>query len=133
MGVKLEGFREAFDSLERAAKALDGERQVSDIALKAVEPMVQRVKDRIGTGSPWRESGRTKADIHASIDKESEVGTVKIAIGASKRNAFKVRLNEFGTSKQPAYPSLRPAHDEAIGEVSKGVVDGLLSLMGFSK
>jgi len=129
MGVKCVGFDSAFGKLEEAARALDDEKKVGEIVLNAVAPMVDRVKDLIGTGSAWKETGDTRADIHAEIDKESEVGTVKVAIGASKRHAFKVRLNEFGTSKQPAYPSLRPAHDETIGEVKESVAHGIVELM----
>jgi len=129
MGVKCVGFSEAFGRFGAAADALEDEKKVGDIVLSAVAPMVERVQDYIGTGSAWKESGDTRADIHASIDKESSVGTVKVAIGASKKHAFKVRLNEFGTSKQPAYPSLRPAHDETIDEVKEAVAHGIVELM----
>lgn len=125
MGVRLEGWDEAFGTLDKMVRVLEDERAIAEVALEGVKPMVRAVADRIGTGSIWRESGMTRRDIHASIDKESAPGLVKIAIGATKKHAFKVRLNEFGTSKQPAYPSLRPGHDETISTVTSNIVKGL--------
>jgi len=125
MGVTLEGWDEAFGALDRMAQVLDDERTIAAVALEGVKPMVQAVADRIGTGSAWRESGMTRRDIHASVDKESAPGLVKIAIGASKKHAFKVRFNELGTSRQPAYPSLRPGHDETISQVTRDIAQNL--------
>lgn len=129
MPVKVEGFGRILDGLERAARNLDDEKRIGAMALEKVAPMTEAARSKIGTGSPWHETGKSAASIHAAIDKESEVGTVKVAIGGDRANAYKIRLQEHGTSKQPAYPSLRPAHDEMIGEVKRGIAEGMAAMI----
>lgn len=126
MGVTLEGWDEWLNSLEATAQALDDERVIAAVAIEAAAPMVAAVKANVGEGSPWKETGHTRADIAARVDKESRVGMVKIAIGATKKHAFKLRFDEYGTSKQRAHPSLRMGHDSTIGAVAQAIGQGLL-------
>jgi HK97 gp10 family phage protein len=125
MGVKVEGFDAIARSFDAALESLNDERAVTEMALEAVQPTVAAVRAHVGKGSPFKESGKTAASIHASVDKASEVGTVKISIGADAKNAYKLRLNEVGSSKVKAYPSLRPGYDETSREVLGNLAHGL--------
>ena len=129
MPVKMEGWGEADAFFDGLARKIEDERKIAPVVIEAAQPLVDRVKEIVGTGSPWPETKETRADIRAAIDKESAVGTVKVAIGATRAHAFKLNFQEFGTSKQPAYPSLRPAYDSTIGAVTAGVVAGLRSIL----
>ncbi len=126
MGVKAEGLDRVDQKLERDIQTLSDERLIVGIVLEAVQPAVDAAKAIVGTGSPYRETGLTREDIHATVNKESAVGVVKVSIGASKRNAYKLRFLERGTSKQRAYPVLRPAHDSTRSQVMASIAAGLM-------
>ncbi len=128
--VRMSGWEELGDRLEAAAAALEEERAVSDAMITAVQPAVARIAEIVGTGSAWKETGFTSRDISAALNKEGEAGSrVAVDIGAGPRHAFKLRFLEFGTSRDPAYPALRPGWDAAEPAVRAAVIEELKRLL----
>lgn len=130
MSVEMSGWDTLDRALADAERALKNERELADMMAEACAPAVKAIASIIGTGRPWRETGLTAKDISVALDKESRVGgAVSVAIGASPKRAFIVRMLERGTSYSPAFPALRPGWDVAEGQVKAAITSGLRRLL----
>lgn len=123
----------AFDFSKLAAK-LDN---ITSAAEKAVRPAAQagaevfydEVKLRVPMSAKPHKSGKKtynpgtlrKAIYQAFADKESGDGKAMYRVSWNKTHAFYGRFVEFGTSKAPAQPFLRPAYDAARAKALKAV------------
>lgn len=115
----------AFDFSKLSAK-LDN---ITQAAEKAVRPAAQdgaqvfydEVKQRVPVSAKPHKSGKKtytsgslrRAVYQAFADKESGDGKAMYRVSWNKTHAFYGRFVEFGTSKMPARPFLRPAFDAA--------------------
>lgn len=115
----------AFDFSKLSAK-LDN---ITKAAEKAVRPAAQsgaqvfydEVKQRVPVSAKPHKSGKKtytsgslrRAVYQAFADKESGDGKAMYRVSWNKTHAFYGRFVEFGTSKMPARPFLRPAFDAA--------------------
>lgn len=118
IGMKTTGFAELGAGFARAAAALSESAVRADLR-EAATPILERVVAAIP-----RDTGLTAADVELR-DSQTEAGSVRVEIGASKGKggrAFILNFIEFGTSRQPARPVLRPAWDSGQPGVMQALV-----------
>lgn len=112
-----------------ALAALQDERAIAEMMVEAAQTTVARVAGIIGSGSAWKETGLTSKDVAAAVNKERAVGReVAVDVGARGRG-FIIRFLEFGTSRDPAYPALRPGWDATVSTVKDSMIAGLRRLL----
>jgi len=124
--VKLSG------DLERALAKLDekmrGEVLVSAAAAMA-RPVYERLREnaspeRMNRAGGRREHGRNPGTLQSAVyrtlsESRSDADRKAYHVGVNKGKAPHWHFLEYGTSRQPAYPFIRPAYDDKIGEAIK--------------
>lgn len=127
------------DKMDRIAKATQDNARVA--AKAGADVLYQEVLDRVPVSSkPHSTKGKKqtyqpgnlrRAIYRAYMDKDSGEGKAKYRISWNRERAFYGLFveNEYGTSKRPATPFLRPAYDakesEAVRAANKAFLDGL--------
>jgi HK97 gp10 family phage protein len=127
------------DKMDRIAKATQENARVS--AKAGADVLYQEVLDRVpvskkehstkGKKQTYQPGNLKRAIYRAYIDKDSGNGVAKYRISWNKTDAFYGLFveNEYGNSRRPATPFLRPAYDakesEAVRAANKAFLDGL--------
>jgi HK97 gp10 family phage protein len=127
------------DKMDRIAKATQENARVS--AKAGADVLYQEVLDRVpvskkehstkGKKQTYQPGNLKRAIYRAYMDKDSGNGVAKYRISWNKTDAFYGLFveNEYGNSKRPATPFLRPAYDakesEAVRAANKAFLDGL--------
>lgn len=101
--VKLVGF----DRLERGLREMKGAIKRDELRDKMIE-VLRPIEQDIETNAPRRTKGRIAAATVVAEIEPQPGETVRVAVGPG-RKGFILRFFEFGTSKMPARPVLRPA------------------------
>jgi len=94
-------------------KAID-----TELATKTLEQAAEagaEVIEKAASQKAPRRTGRLASSITHEVKEKSRTG-VEVAIGPDTK-AFYGLFQEFGTSKMPAHPFLRPALDGSSGKV----------------
>lgn len=121
---KIEGARE----LEKLLKEL-GSQLASKVGDQAVRAAARIVADEARRLVPVR-TGDLRDSIAVKIERRSKGADERVAIVGQKRPGSSLaHLTEFGTSKAPAQPFMRPAldakADEALNEMGKVLGRGI--------
>lgn len=127
------------DKMDRIAKATQENARVS--AKAGADVLYQEVLDRVpvskkehstkGKKQTYQPGNLKRAIYRAYMDKDSGNGVAKYRISWNKTGAFYGLFveNEYGNSRRPATPFLRPAYDakenEAVRAANKAFLDGL--------
>ena len=127
------------DKMDRIAKATQENARVS--AKAGADVLYQEVLDRVpvskkehstkGKKQTYQPGNLKRAIYRAYMDKDSGNGVAKYRISWNKTDAFYGLFveNEYGNSRRPATPFLRPAYDakesEAVRAANKAFLDGL--------
>jgi len=121
MKITAEGFRSLHQAAAVAA-ALGQKVANREVLEKALLRVAQPLAQEMRQGAP--SSGRTPyldslvGSIEAVVDKEArKEGTAAVLVGPMKRkggHGWLAHFFEFGTSKLPARPFIRPAWDRAL-------------------
>jgi HK97 gp10 family phage protein len=123
--VKLTGFKELHAALGELPKATENG-VLRRVATKALEPMAEdarrrapvddgTLRDSIHVGTKLSKGARAAA-------RKDPVEGVRVFMGSSGRNAIP---REFGSSRSPAHPYMRPAWDAGKDRLLDDVMTGL--------
>ena len=118
--IELKGFQEMIDTLEKMDKAGDG---IFKQALnEGIKPVIVALKHRVPVLT-----GKLRDSINIGKVRKGKTGTYSQITGP--RGEWYGKFSEFGTSKEPARPWLRPAFDESKEEafqtIEKVMSDGI--------
>lgn len=123
------------DGVEAHIEGLEQlEETLTTLTKKAAKKILRQAGRRAGT--IWKEAieeqierqGLMATDYmvdHIQINTKSKSGndgSITVAVGPAE-DAFYGRFAEFGTSKEPARPFMRPAFDEKVDEVLQVFID----------
>lgn len=116
---KLEGLSELEAVLKDLAPQVAS--RAADGALrKAVQPIIDEAKRLVPV-----DQGDLRDSITSSPPKRQREGARERLIGFKPPVSRRAHLTEFGTSKQPAQPFMRPALDAKAGEALEVMRDAL--------
>lgn len=135
-GMKIDGLKEAmkfFDEADKASvKAL--RKAIKDSA----KPVMADAKNRVpasADGSHGKPPGTLKKDITIMAEKAPEKTKYVVRVGLKRRKSAKALdekgnpygiFVEYGTSKSPASPYMRPALNENREESENRIVDTII-------
>ncbi|KQW97135.1 hypothetical protein ASC94_10110 [Massilia sp. Root418] len=117
----------------QATVAQFGEKVQKDVAMAGAAAMAKVVYDEARlNASRNRKTGLLQSAIYRAYSPEKSDGTLKLyRVSWNKRKAPHGHLIEFGTSRAPAYPFLRPAVSqlpEAVQQARAKMAEKLLEL-----
>jgi HK97 gp10 family phage protein len=126
IGGRWSGTAEATHALVQIATECARDEVVGAAMLKVSRPIAEEMGAALYQ-RVTRRSGETGEAIEAQqVDKDQTPGVVVVEIGPRRRTAgFKVRFWEFGTSRLPARPFMRPIWDEHESTFSTAVTAAL--------
>jgi HK97 gp10 family phage protein len=101
------GFQEMIDTLEKMDK--EGEGIIKKALNEGIKPVINALKRRAPVLT-----GKLCDSINIGKIRKGKSGTYSQITGP--RGEWYGRFSEFGTSKEPAHPWLRPAFDESQEE-----------------
>ena len=127
------------DKMDRIARAAQDNARVAakagaDVLYEEVlarVPVSSKPHSTKGKRQTYQPGNLRRAIYRAYMNKESGDGKAKYRISWNKSEAFYGLFveNEYGSSKRPATPFLRPAYDarqaEAVRAANKAFIDGL--------
>ncbi|MGF7429586.1 HK97 gp10 family phage protein [Thermoanaerobacterium thermosaccharolyticum] len=117
---------EVIGSKEILFKLRSLEEASSEILEKAASSAAEVVKDAASKKAPRRTGKLARSMVYKTKEK-SKTG-VEIVIGPDK-DAFYGLFHEYGTSKMPAHPFLRPALDENGEKIKRTIANKLKSIL----
>lgn len=115
--VEVIGKKEILNKL----KAID-----ADLATKTLEQAAEagaEIIEKAASQKAPRKTGKLATSITHEVKEPTRTG-VEVAIGPNTK-AFYGLFQEFGTSKMPAHPFLRPAFDENSSKVKSSIANKL--------
>ena len=116
-------YLKGLNELEKQANQLI--KEVNDEKQKLLLAQAKIVRDRIKARAPLGPTGNLKKSTYAVAMPASLSGPAVAFAGIRPRKAPHAHLVEFGTSRAPAHPFIRPAWDSCREEVKKNIELGL--------
>lgn len=126
LGGKWDGFADIRQTLEGIISEVARDEVLQQALLDGVgKPMTEEMHTRLYT-VVTRRTGATGEALEARAATAEEAGTVMVKIGPRTKGSrggiaaagFKVKFWEFGTSRLPARPFMRPVYDEWQGRIT---------------
>lgn len=110
-GIEIDssGFQEMIDALDNMGK--DGDKIIKEALKEGAKPILEAMKRRVPV-----KTGKLKQNIKTGTVRKGRNGSWSQVIGPAKGDisvAYYGKFSEYGTSKQPARPWMRPAFDES--------------------
>jgi HK97 gp10 family phage protein len=129
IGLNLSGFQEMIDILDKMDK--EGEKVFKD-ALNAGGDIILKTMKRKVYQILHRKSGDLEKNIRMGKVRKFKDGSYSQVVGPTKgdiSSAYYAKFSEWGTSKEPARPWIRPSMDESQGEayekIEQVMTDGI--------
>lgn len=109
VSIKIDGLKE-MDKALRGLGAELGAKTLRGALMDAATPMLNEMKALV----PIDKGGLKKTlGKRSKIDKKGVNAPAIIRVGAVRKGAWKAHFIEFGTSRTPAQPFIRPAFDKS--------------------
>lgn len=121
MSVEIKGLKEIIDKLNTLPPKLEN-KVVRSAVRKGTNKLRDSARDKVAV-----DTGNLKKSIVTMGYRESGKIAFKVAVirrkAKSAKSPYYAHFVEFGTSKMPAQPYMRPALDESEEEVLQTTVD----------
>jgi len=111
LAAQLDKITQAAEGAVRPAAQAGAQVFYEEVRQRA--PVGTKVHSTKGKKQTYQPGNLRAAIYQAYMDKASGQGRASYRVSWNKRDAFYARFVEFGTSKTPARPFLRPAYDAA--------------------
>ena len=120
MRLKVEGVDEVVKALRQANAEI--EKELRDLISEAAEIVFREADSRVPI-----KSGKARHTLRIEIGegKRGFYANVVIGNGIGKEDPFYITFYEFGTSRQPPRPFMRPSLDKSKTKIRKLLVEGL--------
>ncbi|MFJ5625445.1 HK97-gp10 family putative phage morphogenesis protein [Peribacillus loiseleuriae] len=120
MRLKVEGVEDIVRALKRADEAI--QKELHDLISEAAEIVFREADARVPI-----DTGKARYSLRIEIGegKKGFYANVTIGNGTGKGDPFYITFYEFGTSRQPPHPFMRPSLDKSKSKIRAHLIEGL--------
>jgi HK97 gp10 family phage protein len=131
IGGRWTGLTEAVEALQEVSTEVVRDDIIAKAMLRVSRPIADEMGDALYR-QITRRTGETGGSIEAQRVDSGTAGVVAVEIGPRQGSdgGWKVRFWEFGTSRLPARPFMRPTWDEHRADFSASVTAALQEAYG---
>lgn len=118
MKVEFTGLEEMRNRLEKMSNS----NRIRDEAVKeGAEYFKGKLEENVYANGLKERTGKSKESF--VVDNKIIDGTIEVGLSNQKNDAFYLYFHEYGTSKMPARPFMRPTFENEKGNIEKTMAD----------
>lgn len=124
MRLRVEGIEDVVRALQQADEEL--QKELNDLISECAEIVFREADARVPI-----DSGKSRFSLRIETGKNQKgLFYANVVVGkrdneTTENSAFYITFYEFGTSRQPARPFMRPALDKSRSKIRKHLIEGL--------